>query len=363
MNSFGLYIHVPFCRTKCSYCGFYRVTEIGLRERYVESIIKELELNGRDFLKKDIRTIYVGGGTPSILTGEELRKIIEEGVKRHWSLNKVEEFTVEVNPDDVTTEYLRELKNIGVNRISMGVQCLEDSILKTINRRHTSKIARDAVKMIKSEFDNVSLDYIYGLPGQNIEIVSRDIEEMLNMGVQHLSAYALSVEEGSILEKQIEKGLVALPDEDMVLEQYDVIIELMKKYGWRHYEVSNYACDDEHVAKHNSSYWDKRPYLGVGPAASSYDGENRRWTNVENVSNYVKGVYDIEEDILNEEDLLNEKIMLGLRTDRGVDISEFDEKMQKRFKDNTDIIVDNGRYKITEKGWMIYNRIVSSLFV
>lgn len=363
MGRFGLYIHVPFCRTKCSYCGFYRVTDIKMREKYIESVIREIRELGEDFSGGDIRTIYVGGGTPSVLKGSELKRIIEVGVKKKWNLENVEEFTVEVNPDDVTEEYLKELKQIGVDRISMGVQCLEDSILKTINRRHTSDIARKAVMMIKREFENVSLDYIFGLPYQTTDIVRRDMEEMLNMGVQHLSVYSLSVEEGSILEKQIEKGIVSLPDEEEVLAQYDIITELMSRYCWRHYEVSNYACDDEHIAKHNSSYWVKMPYLGVGPAASSYDGEKRRWTNIEDIEKYVRGDYSAEEDILDEENLLNERLMLGLRTDKGVDISEFDVDTQKRIKENGELVLENGRYKITEKGWMVYNRIVSSLFV
>lgn len=363
MNSFGLYIHVPFCRTKCSYCGFYRVTDIKLRKKYIENVIRELIEKSGDFSKMSLRSIYVGGGTPSVLKADELKYIVDEGVKNKWSLDSVEEFTVEVNPDDVSIEYLRELKNIGVNRISMGVQCLEDSILKTINRRHTSDLARSAVKLIKNEFGNVSLDYIFGLPDQTVEIVKRDIEEMLNMGVQHLSVYALSIEEGSILERQVEKGLVSLPDEEEVLAQYDVITKLMSQYGWRHYEVSNYACADKYLALHNSSYWVKMPYMGVGPAASSYDGNIRRWTNVENVKAYSEGKYEVEEDILSAEDLLNERIMLGLRTDKGVDISQLDYNTQERFRNNNELVAEGSIYRIPENKWMVYNRIVSSLFV
>lgn len=362
MNRFGLYIHVPFCRTKCTYCGFYRVTDLSYREKYIDSIIKELRERVDLFKDKQLKSIYFGGGTPSVLSSNELRKIIEE-VGKHWSLDTVEEFTVEVNPDDVTEAYLSELKKIGVNRISMGVQCLDDNILKLINRRHSVDMVYKAVEMVKSQFDNVSLDYIFGLPQQTIDTVDRDVSELLKMGIQHLSIYALSVEENSILEKQIEKGLVTLPDEDVVLEQYDIIINKMREKGWRHYEISNYACDDEHLAVHNSSYWVKVPYLGIGPAASSFDGENMRWTNCEDVKKYIEGEYDVEYDDLEEEDKINERIMLGLRTDRGVRINEFDADMQNKIRDNEYLVLEDGVYKIPEKSWMVYNRIVSSLFV
>lgn len=362
MNRFGLYIHVPFCRTKCTYCGFYRVTDLSYREKYINSVIEELRTRAVLFKDMQLRSIYFGGGTPSVMHSDEIRRITEE-VKRYWSVGAVEEFTIEVNPDDVTEEYLRELKEIGVNRVSMGVQCLDNGILKLINRRHSVDMVYKAVDMVKAHFDNVSLDYIFGLPRQAIDMVEKDISELLKMGVQHLSIYALSVEENSILEKQIEKGLISLPDEDVVLDQYDVITRLMRQYGWRHYEISNYACDDEHLAIHNSSYWVKVPYLGIGPAASSFDGDKKRWTNCEDVKRYVEGDFDVEYDILEEEDIINEKIMLGLRTDNGISNSEFDVDTQNRLKENGDLVFENGVYKIPEKKWMVYNRIVSSLFV
>lgn len=362
MNRFGLYIHVPFCRTKCTYCGFYRVTDLSYRKKYIDSVVKELGERAELFKNKRLKSIYFGGGTPSVLQGSELKRLIWE-VEKYWKVDEVEEFTVEVNPDDVTEDYLRELKEIGVNRISMGVQCLDDKILKLINRRHSVDMVYKAVDMVKSQFDNVSLDYIFGLPQQTVDTVSRDVSELLKMGVQHLSIYALSVEENSILEKQIEKGIVALPDEEVVLGQYDVITKKLREKGWRHYEISNYACDDEHLAVHNSSYWVKVPYLGIGPAASSFDGERKRWTNCEDVKKYIEGENDVEYDDLEEEDLINERIMLGLRTDRGVSISEFDVDTQRKIKENRYLVLEDGLYKIPEKGWMVYNRIVSSLFV
>lgn len=362
MNIFGLYIHVPFCRTKCTYCGFYRVTDLSYREKYINYVINEIRERSSIFNNHRLRSIYFGGGTPSVLRSDELGLILDE-VRKYWNLDYVEEFTVEINPDDVTEEYLRELNRMGVNRISMGVQCLDDNILKLINRRHSVDMVYKAVDMVKSQFDNISLDYIFGLPQQTVETVEKDISELLTMGVHHLSIYALSVEENSILEKQIDKGLITLPDEDVVIEQYEVIIEKMKECRWRHYEISNYACDDAHLAVHNSSYWVKLPYLGIGPAASSFDGVNKRWTNCEDVKRYVEGKYDIEYDILEKEDLINERIMLGLRTDRGVSISEFDVDMQNKLKQNRYLMFKDGVYKIPEKSWMIYNRIVSSLFI
>lgn len=363
MNSFGLYIHVPFCKTKCSYCGFYSVTSNKLQNQYVDTLLKEMNSEAGNFQKASLKTIYIGGGTPSILSVDNLKRIVNDGIKNYWSLQNIEEFTVEVNPDDVTPEFLVELKQLGVNRVSMGMQCLDDSILKIINRRHTALVARRAVDMLKEQFDNVSLDYIYGLPNQSVEIVKRDVEELLNMNIQHLSIYALSVEENSILDKQIQKGIISLPDDDIVVEQYNAIVDLMAKYNWRHYEVSNYVCDDKHLAKHNSNYWIKVPYLGLGPAASSYDGDKRRWTNTENISDYLSGNITKEEDILSDDDIVNERIMLGLRTDSGINIAEFNPQMQKLISNNNDLVEQNGIYKIPEKKWMIYNTIVSSLFV
>ena len=344
---------------------------------YFEAILNELKKEITLFKKYRLKSIYIGGGSPSVVD-IQLYESFFSSINNILDISSVEEFTFELNPDNVSEDYIAFLKSIGVNRISMGVQCLDDTVLKTINRRHNSFKAISSVNILKNYFSNISLDYIIGLPNQTIDIVEHDIKQLIDLGATHISSYSLSVEPNTILEKQLKKNILKLPCEEEVIAQYNLINKILKDNGWLHYEISNYSMNSNYVGLHNSSYWNKVAYLGLGAGASSYDGKNLRWKNVENLKGYinskVSGVYLRENEILTDDDLFNEYVMLRLRTNIGIDIdylkSKFLQKYQTIFFDKCQSKICNGLLKrtgnyifIPEDKMMLYNVIVSDLFV
>ena len=363
-----IYVHVPFCHRKCTYCAFYSKVESGKWkvESYVDALLKEMEVR-KKVQAHPIKTVYFGGGTPSILPVDQLTRIVE-GLHRCFDLSQVEEMTLEANPEDLTPEYLSALRGLEFNRLSIGVQSLDDKVLRMLNRRHTAAQAITAVEDAHAAgFNNISVDFIYGIES----IVS--IEPIVSM-VNHISAYSLTVEPGTALVMQVEQGRVTLPDEDEVVRQYHELHRLFEAAGFRQYEVSNYARPG-YESKHNSRYWDRTPYLGLGPAAHSFDGKYRRW-NVSDVAAYTKVLNDLkalkdpkdlsQEETLTATDAYNELLMTALRTVRGLPVSAVPEEEKKKLQPYLDcswLVLQDGFYRPTPEGLFHADGMAASLFV
>ena len=314
-----------------------------------------------------IRTIYIGGGTPSTLRLEDLTAI-----NQSITSQCIAEYTVEFNPGDATEEYIRGLKDIGVNRLSMGVQSFQDELLQLIGRRHNAQQAIEAVQMAQEAgFDNLSIDLIYALPGQTMEQWKADIEKALRLGIQHISTYGLMYEEGTALTKMRDQGEIQETDEETENAMYDYLCERLKEAGFVHYEVSNFALPG-YEAKHNSSYWDGTPYVGVGAGEHSYIRNIRSW-NPNDLEAYIRGIEEgtlvRESETLTEKDLYNERIMLGLRTNKGIPLSDVNVRnghemvTKMTVKDQLLRITEDGRLVATQKGIHILNTIIEKLMI
>lgn len=317
----GLYIHIPYCKSKCIYCDFYSTPQVETMEQYVCSLLNEAKLRYEEIRKGPIKTLYLGGGTPSVMPLDLLSTLVN-GLRHIFDLSQVLEFTIEVNPDDVTLDYVKQLKALGVNRVSMGVQSFNDSELKAINRRHTAQQAIGAVKAIKdASITNVSIDLIYGLPGQSIDSWQRNVEQAIALDVQHISAYNLSYETGTRLWVMRERGKVQeVSDEDCVA-MHNMLDKMLKDAGYEHYEISNFARLG-YRSCHNSSYWNFTPYLGLGAAAHSFDGTVRRY-NPSSIKEYIEklsnGNIAFIEENLKWWERYDEEVMVRLRTSEGLD--------------------------------------------
>lgn len=327
-----VYVHIPFCRSFCTYCGFYselaarRVDKSGLYVSYTAAVLSEIERRRREIEDSlSTNTLYIGGGTPSVLPLSYMEAIVKSlGVESY------DEFTMEVNPEDIVEkgeEYVRSLMAIGVNRISMGVQSFDDCMLKWMNRRHDSARAKEAFSIIRSAgIKNISIDLIFGISTLGDEAWVRTVQEALRIGdqcggrPQHISAYQLSIEPDSALEEQIKHGLYTEASEEKCWEQYSLLCRLLAEQGYRHYEISNFALPG-FEARHNSAYWARVPYVGLGAGAHSFDGRTRRWNSELMWSESGKASYTFETELLGSEDIRVEKMMLALRTSEGVDAS------------------------------------------
>lgn len=318
-----IYIHIPFCRGKCNYCAFNSIVS-GASERavYVEALIREIEIRGKNSAAE---TIYIGGGTPTTLTLTELEKIFDVA-KKNFHVNKRAEITVEANPGTVDENYLRGLKNLGVNRLSLGVQSFDDALLKILGRIHDSQTATETVALAKKIFDNVSVDLMYGLPTQTLEGLRRDVERVKNLDVQHVSIYGLEIEEGTKFFELARTGNLPLPDDDTCADMYEYITQTLPALGYRRYEVSNFAKKN-FESRHNVGYWTGKHYVGLGAGAHSFDG-NLRTSNVRDVKTYINRigagltVSNVEE-VVTRQTAMEEFCFLGLRMTDGVDARTF----------------------------------------
>jgi len=316
----GIYIHIPFCRKRCHYCDFFKSTDLSQKARLLAGLKKELQNRASELGSEEIATIYFGGGTPSVLLIDELKDLLNT-IKENYQIAENAEITLEVNPDDLTQAILSALKQIGFNRLSMGVQSFSESDLKLMNRRHGVLQAVQSVKWAKKAgFSNISIDLIYGLPNQTIEDWERNIRIAVELDVQHISAYNLTYHEGTVFYDQLKKGILKeLPDE-LSLQQFELLIKILKEAGFEHYEISNF-CKPGLYSQHNSSYWKTKKYLGIGPSAHSYNLKSRRW-NVSSISKYLDGLENnqsyFETEILTEQDRYNDFIITGLRTIWGI---------------------------------------------
>ena len=398
MRNPGLYIHIPFCKSRCIYCDFYSTTcGSEMRQAYVETLCREMELR-RDYLNGDtLASVYMGGGTPSVLAPAELSRIFH-AITRQWNLAPDAEVTLEANPDDITSAYAEALVSLPVNRVSMGVQTFSDGQLRFLRRRHTAAQAIKAIDtLIAAGIGNISIDLIYGLPGQTLEQWRQDVGKALTLPVSHLSAYALTYEDGTHLYRLREQGKIHEAEEELSLQMYSLLMEQAEKAGFLHYEISNFARPGRE-ARHNSGYWSGMHYLGLGPAAHSYNGNSRQW-NSPDLQAYIKAAGDVfAANIFSREELSpkmreEETLLTRLRTAGGLDLAAFARDFGQHARDTlltrTVPYIDNGTLalcdtapasfpvepssapqedfhpqilSLTRKGLFVSDNIISSLF-
>ena len=336
----GIYIHIPFCNSKCAYCGFYSLPSLKLKEQFLEALKEEI-VGRKEYLDgKTIGTIYFGGGTPSLLSIKEIGELLQL-INTHYPVATNAEITLEANPDTLSLEYLIGLRQIGINRLSIGIQSFFDNDLQYLSRRHDANHARQCLDWAKQAgFSNISIDLIYGLPTSDAEQWNHNLDLFFEMDLPHLSAYALTLEPHSILTKQIELGKVQPVNEEDALRDYDILCQRAKENGYLHYEISNFCRRGMH-SRHNASYWFGTPYAGFGPSAHSFDGTSRQW-NVASVEQYCNALRHCEErsndvkcvqekEQLTPEQLYNEYVMLRLRTHWGIDLKWLKREMGERY--------------------------------
>ncbi len=332
----GIYIHIPFCKSKCGYCGFYSLPSMKLKDKFLEALRAEI-VERKDYLLPEsfINTVYFGGGTPSLLSIEEIKALLRL-IDDTYLINPEAEITLEANPDTLSLEYLQALRQTGVNRLSIGIQSFFDNDLQYLGRKHDAHHARLCLDWAKQAgFNNISIDLIYGLPTSNTEQWTRNLDLFFEYNLPHLSAYALTLEPNSILTKQIELGKALPLNEEDALRDYETLCNRTKENGYLHYEISNFCRRGMH-SKHNASYWFGTPYIGFGPSAHSFDGASRQW-NVSSVENYCARVLEpvggpvFEKEQLSPEQLYNEYVMLRLRTHWGIDLKWLKREMGEQF--------------------------------
>ncbi len=346
------YIHIPFCNSKCKYCSFVSSTKLELKTQYLNALAKEIQ----NFYKNEtLETIYFGGGTPSLLTINEFKTLLNL-----FNFTEQTEITAELNPETLTQEYLNDLKSIGINRISIGCQTFDNNILKSIGRRHNSKHVENAVIFAQNAgFNNISLDFIYGLPNQTIQIFENDLQYAVSLGVQHISLYGLKIDEGCYFYNHKPQNI---PDEDIQADMYLKAIEILKDF--EHYEISNFGIP----SKHNLNYWNNRHYYGFGTAAHGYIG-NIRYSNTENLYEYIENPKKhFVENILTQQEQLEEEIFLGFRKTSGIDIQQINQKFNINFEQKYFSILNKykdflrhppGSYAFNHNGILISNIILA----
>lgn len=383
MKEGGVYIHIPFCKSKCLYCDFYsggaRIADWDL---YIKCIAEELQRRKEEMNFKP-QTLYMGGGTPSLIPPENFKTLIDT-VNEILNVREWKEFTIEVNPEDVDEDKCKVWKDSGVNRVSIGIQSFDDSELKRIGRRHDSEVSEKALRTLQKYFNNISADVIYGLPGQTVESYKTSLKKLLAFKPQHLSVYSLMLEPGTSLTQLAKLGKIPLPEEDEWVEMYEITLKLLKQEGYERYEISNY-CLPGFESRHNYSYWNGSPYLGLGPGAHSYDGENIRRANPADLKRYITkfgssqpsqtdspGVNFYIPEILSKTELQVEFIMTGLRTAKGINLQEFSKKfgaeemkklLQKARKHiAADLLKEQKDYLfLTDQGFALSDLVMSDL--
>ena len=370
----GLYIHVPFCKTRCAYCDFYSQTQLLYKDAYLKAVVRELEIR-KDYVENEaIETIYWGGGTPSLLQPDDF-ELVFNAINRFFKLSPNPEITLEANPDDMTRAYVSALRQLPFNRISMGVQSFHTNDLRVLNRRHTAQQALNAVSLChKAGYDNLSIDLIYGLPGQTMQMWEENLEKALQLQIPHLSTYYLSYEEGTYLHQQLHAGMIEPVNEETGILLFDLLVDKLEAAGYLHYEISNF-CQPGCFSCHNTSYWTDLPYIGIGPAAHSYNHHTRQW-NVDSLPDYingiVKGVVNNEKELIDEQTRYNDYIMTRLRTMWGIQLSSFLEifgperlsyllQQADFFLVNGSMEKDEKNLKISGKGKLITDGIIRDL--
>ena len=370
----GIYIHIPFCKTRCIYCDFYSTTLSEFKGRYIQTLCRELEIR-RDYLQgAPIETIYLGGGTPSQLTQEDFLQIFET-IERVYGMKQVREITLEANPDDLTPEYTRMLATLPFNRISMGIQTFNEKTLQLLKRRHTAPQAIAAVEHCrKAGFQNISIDLIYGLPGETAESWKYDLKQAIALNVEHISAYHLIYEEGTPMYNMLQQHRISEVDEESSVGFFSELIDQLTTAGYEHYEISNFSRPGYH-SQHNTAYWKNIPYLGCGPSAHSFNRQEREW-NIASLNDYINGIENgkriSETDDLNTETRYNECIITALRTCWGIPLAKLQEEfgtgLWQYCLDSAALSLKNGKLiekdnalRLTREGIFISDSIMSDL--
>jgi oxygen-independent coproporphyrinogen-3 oxidase len=372
----GIYIHIPFCRSRCSYCDFATgIYNVDAAERYVAAVVSEIDSYAQISAPDLVDTIYFGGGTPSLLSSDQLQRLLET-IHQRFKVTEDVEITLEMNPGTVTNESLAAFRRLGVNRASFGAQTFSDYELARLGRSHTAEQTRETFRQLrKTGFENVSLDLIAGLPGQTVEQWRRNIDEALAMRPEHLSFYLLEVHEGTPLANHIRTGLQPKPDEELAAEMYELMLDQASAAGYTHYEISN-LCLPGYESRHNTKYWTGAPYFGFGCSAHSYDGVASRWSNERDVNAYVDLIAAgkspvVEKRQLNEEDRQSEAVFLGLRMMEGYNLRDYQNRFGvnlverhrenlERFSDAGLIELHNDVLKLTRSGALLSNEVFAA---
>ena len=403
----GIYVHIPFCRSRCIYCDFFSTTDEEKRDAYVSALCNEIRFTAQTYPHTRAHTIYIGGGTPSQLSHTQLDRILST-IEEHFPPFPDTEITIEMNPDDIEEDVKCRMEDVKcsmfngqwsmINRLSLGIQTFDDQILRFLGRRHDSATAVKAVRSLQDAgIKNISIDLIYGLPGQTMEVWQRDLDIAFSLGIQHLSAYALSFEEGTPLWQMRERGRVAEADDALSVAMYEALCDRAEAAGFRHYEISNFALPG-FESRHNSSYWTGKPYFGFGPGAHSYDGDRTRWSNRPDLGEYLKfwgkspsagvlpptggdregpqcSMFNVQCSInLTLSELYNEFVMCGLRTCEGVDLNELEARFgQSRLEyilrmaaphiADGRLLQSEGRLRLTRQALMVSDDVMSDLMV
>lgn len=372
----GIYLHIPFCKQACHYCDFHFSTSLGTKEALLAAMKKEIALR-RDYLgTNELDTIYFGGGTPSLLSASELSGLLET-IRSYFSIAEDAEITLEANPDDLTDEKLDEIKLAGINRLSIGIQSFADADLQWMNRAHTALQAFDVVRKAQAKgFDNITIDLIYGIPTLSDEQWERNMDIAFSLGINHISAYALTVEPRTALAKLIRDRKVPEVNEEKSALHFSMLMDRAAKAGFEHYEISNFAKEGAY-SRHNTSYWQGEPYLGIGPSAHSFDRVSRQW-NISNNPQYIRSLEEdklpFEKEQLTEKEKFNEYILTSLRTMWGISLrkvfTDFGPVSAKEFQQNIMPLIDDEQLELsgenlvlTRRGKFFADRIASDLFL
>jgi oxygen-independent coproporphyrinogen-3 oxidase len=374
----GIYFHIPFCKKACHYCDFHFSTVLKNRDEMVESLIRELAYRANEWKGQSVKTIYFGGGTPSLLQ-EKHWNDLANAIHQYLHLSERVEFTVEVNPDDVSEDALSVWKSIGVNRLSVGVQSMDDEVLKWMNRAHSAEQAVSAIRLAQENgWDNINVDFIYGHRQYTSGNTYEDLKQLLTLQPQHVSAYALTVEQKTALDFQVKKKRYTPPAQEAVVEDFFTVHDVLIQAGMDHYELSNYALSGK-ASQHNSRYWSGDPYLGIGPSAHSFDGIQTRSWNLSNNQSYIRHFLHKEmegittAEVLSNRDRANEYWMTGLRTAQGVHLqkfsSDFDQPITirqwqalRKWEATDHLHIGEHSITCTLKGWMVLDAILVDLF-
>jgi len=371
----GIYIHIPYCNQACHYCDFHFSTSMQTKNEMIDCIVKEMDIRENEFSKKT-DSVYIGGGTPSVMTNLELETLFN-GLKKKISLDEIKEFTIEINPEDLVSEKLEFYKNIGINRLSIGVQSMNNDVLKWMNRSHDVTQVINGLNNAKDAgFENISLDFIYGTPKDLNRDNKAELLEILKFNPTHLSCYHLTIEDGTYFGHLEEKRKLKIIEDDISQKEFTWISEKLKSENYRHYEISNFAIQGKE-SFHNSNYWNQSNYIGLGPGAHSFRNSTRRW-NISNNRLYIKnmkaGIPYFEKEVLSTYDLVNEKIMLGLRTLNGFDknhlLSIINEPMKDEIKIKINaflkdkiLISKNNIISMNPEKWLLSEYVSRELFI
>ncbi len=376
----GIYLHIPFCKQACFYCDFHFSTSLKKKDELVYCLIKELVLRKNELQNEIIETIYFGGGTPSLLTASEIDQLLN-AIYKNYNVIESPEITLEANPDDLSKEKIKELAKSPINRLSIGVQSFFEEDLKSMNRAHNSKEAKECLSIATRHFDNITIDLIYGVPNMSTKRWKENLQIAFDFGVNHISSYALTVEPKTVLDSFVKNGKYPEPDETEAKEHFNILMEETSKNGFVHYEISNFGKPD-YFSKHNTSYWLGKKYIGIGPSAHSFNNTHRSW-NIANNANYIKNIQlgnlPNEVEKLTKEDQFNEYLMTGLRTIWGVSLTkikeDFGDVFYKKLITNSQKFIDeklllitvsktgNEVLKTTKKGKFLADGLASDLFI